>query len=273
MRIENVDCYFTIAKQHLICEDYALAGTEPFPHLIVCDGCSSSVRTDVGARIVAASAQKTLRDHAAAYPGTLPSYTDFGYATIHRARHVAELLDLPATCLDATLLIAMPVQDEVHVYLYGDGYVATVNQQGALTFTQIAYSGNMPYYLSYWGDLPRKAGYVAVQQGGQEALTITTYQDGQAETRAQPYDTPVELTFAMPDATLVALMSDGVASFMAVEQNTKIPTRDVIAQLVSYKTTKGDFVKRRARRMIKEYEKQGIAPTDDVSIATLLISH
>jgi hypothetical protein len=41
--------------------------------------------------------------------------------------------------------------------------------------------------------------------------------------------------------------------------------RDILTQLVAYKTTKGDFVKQRTRRMVKEYEKQGIYPIQQVN--------
>ena len=61
MAVENLDWYFTIAKQHVVCEDYALTGWEPVPYTIVCDGCSSSEHTDVGARVLAWSAKKALQ--------------------------------------------------------------------------------------------------------------------------------------------------------------------------------------------------------------------
>jgi hypothetical protein len=51
MLIENLDYYCAIGRQHTACEDYAIAGTSPIPHLIVCDGCSTSQMTDIGARV------------------------------------------------------------------------------------------------------------------------------------------------------------------------------------------------------------------------------
>ena len=273
-RIANLDCYFTIAKPHLVCEDYALTGAAPTPHLIVCDGCSSSENTDVGSRIIALSARKALYEHFTAAAGrNPPAYSDFGYAVINRARHVADLLGIAPACLDATLLAAFPYHNHLYVYIYGDGYVTTIDRAGQFAVTQLAYSQNMPYYLTYWLDPARRERYLQANQAGQAVVTVTEYRDGQEQVRKSNYDAPLVFPFALSECQILALTSDGVGSLLAAEANGKIPAWEILRQLVAYKTTKGDFVKRRARRMLKEYEKQGIYPSDDLSIATLLVSH
>lgn len=273
MSVENLDCYFTIAKQHIICEDYAISEMAPIPHLIVCDGCSSSRNTDIGARILATSAKKSLGEcfEDTAYM-ELPSYGDFGYTILNRARHVTELLGLESACLDATVLLAMPYHGNIHVYVYGDGYIVTVNREGDLAYMSFSYEKNMPYYLTYWTDKARREMYLTSNRDGKGVVTITEYREGQKNLRHMDCDSPLTFTFVMNEYRLLALTSDGVSSFLSIEENKKIPVKDVLEQLVAYKTTKGDFVKRRTRRMIKNYEKQGIYPMDDLSIATLLIS-
>jgi serine/threonine protein phosphatase PrpC len=271
MPIENLDYYFAIARQHTACEDYAIAGTSPIPYIIVCDGCSTSPMTDIGARILAASAKKSLQEYFAADHTGLPSYGDFGYTTINRARHIIDLLGLESTCLDATLLAAIPYHNEIHVYVYGDGYIITVNTQHELSYIQLSYIQNMPYYLTYWIDKGRRDLYLQANQEGKDAMTVLAQRGKQEEVRKMNSDTPLVFMFGMNEYLYVALASDGVSSFFAAEENKKIAVREILTQIVSYKTTKGDFVKRRAKRMFKEYEKQGIYPTDDVSIATLLI--
>lgn len=274
MLIANLDSYFTIAKPHLVCEDYAGTSIEPVPHIIVSDGCSSSVNTDIGARLLAASATKALREHfGASAPENLPSYTDFGYAIINRARHVADVLGLNLDCLDATVLVGVPYHGNVHVYAYGDGCLVQVDREGTLRAMQLSYQKNMPYYLSYWIDKPRRESYLASNQGGKAVLTIRQTTAQHEEIIQCDYDAPLVFSFALATTRLVALASDGVSSFYQAETQIKIPVWDVCTELVGYKTTKGDFVKRRVRRMLKDYEQQGIAPTDDLSVATLLISH
>jgi len=271
--IENLDWYFTIGKPHIVCEDYALTGTAPLPHIIVCDGCSTSEHTDIGVRIVAMSARKSLREHFEALQSNLPSYADLGHAVVNRARQVADLLGLESSCLDATLMLAFPYREQIQVYIYGDGYITTVDRKGIFAYLKFAYEQNMPYYLTYWIDKSRRDVYLKTNQEGNAVLTLAEYRDGHEDVRTLNYDAPLVFTFARHDYQLIALTSDGVSSFLAVEENRKIPVLDILQQLVAYKTTKGDFVKRRTRRMLKEYEKQGIYPSDDVSVATLLIGN
>lgn len=273
MIIEHLDSYFTIARHHFVCEDYACTSVEPVPHILVCDGCSSSVNTDIGARLLAASATKALCEHFSdSMPENLPSYADFGYAIITRARHVAEVLGLNRDCLDATVLVGIPYHDSVCVYAYGDGCIISINRDGMLSVMQLSYHNNMPYYLSYWIDTPRRESYLANNQGGKGVVTLHAATDQQDARNQLDYDAPLLFPFESAATRLVALASDGVSSCYQAEQQLKIPVWDVAAELMRYKTTKGDFVKRRTHRMLKGYEQQGIVPTDDLAVATLLIN-
>lgn len=274
MTIENVDSYFTIARQHLVCEDYALAQREPVPHILVSDGCSTSEQSDIGARLLTLSASKTIHEYVTtSQADDLPTYGDVGHAIINRARHVADILGLRPNALDATMLLAFPQRGQVHVYVYGDGCILTVNLAGEVGVLQFTYANNMPYYLSYWIDHPRRESYVAYNQEGNAVLTLRQWQGSQEDVRTCDYDTPQVFSYALHTYRLIALCSDGIGSLYQPETQTKVSVPEVAARLVGYKTTKGDFVKRRVRRMLKEYEQQGIALTDDLSVATLLIGH
>ena len=272
MSIKNLDAYFTIARQHLICEDYAFTAVDPIPHIVLSDGCSSSVSTDIGARILAASANKTLREHFEneSFEG-LPSYTDFGYAVANRARHAVDMLGLPAHALDATLLLAIPYHHQIHVYAYGDGYILTRDTDGHIGAVQLSFADNMPFYLSYWLDKARREGYIEANGGGKGVLTIQGIQNNDEQIRTADYDAALIFPFNLNAFSAIALASDGVASFMSIEEQQRIPDIDIIEQLLAYKTTKGDFVKRRVRRMLKTYANDYIHPTDDLAVATLLI--
>ena len=272
MSIKNLDAYFTIARQHLICEDYAFTVFDPIPHIVLCDGCSSSASTDIGARIVAASASKTLREYFENESSEgLPSYTDFGYAVANRARHVNDMLGLPAHALDATLLLAVPYHRQIHVYVYGDGNILTRDIDGQMGAVQLSFADNMPFYLSYWLDKARREGYIEANDGGKNTLAIRGLHDYDEEIRNADYDAALIFLFDLNAFSAIALASDGVSSFMSIEGQQRIPDIDIIKQLLAYKTTKGDFVKRRVRRMLKTYAKDGIYPTDDLAVATLLI--
>ena len=270
MPVENLDSFFIIARQHMVCEDYAVASLHPNPHLIMCDGCSTSPNTDIGARILAMSAQRFLKEHFKISAQTCLSYYELGYGTINTAKQIIELLELDISCLDATLMIAVPFRDVLQVYVYGDGYVTAVNASDELVYTNIAYEQNMPYYLSYWIDEERKSLYLLYNRGGEKVVTLTKCYNDQKHVQVLDYNAPLTFTFPGDTYSLAALMSDGVASFLSLEDNQKIPVNEVLKQLVAYKTTKGDFVKRRTKRMLKNYSRQNIYPTDDVSVAAIL---
>ncbi len=273
MSVENLDWYFTIAKQHIVCEDYALTGWEPIPYAIVCDGCSSSEHTDVGSRILAWSAKKALQSSCSDSGHPIPAYHDFGSAVIKNARVSIELLNLNSSCLDVTLLLAFYVQGCCYVYVYGDGYVVTIDTSGKRAYKKVAYDKNMPYYLTYWVDNSRRELYISVNEDEHEVMTLTEYVDDRQGITRMNYDAPLVFTFPENEYRLVALASDGASSLVSLEGNQKIPVQEVLEKLVAYKTTKGEFVKRRTRRMLKNYSKRDISPTDDFSIATMLMNY
>ncbi len=270
---ENLDWYFTIARQHIVCEDYALAGWDPVPYVMVCDGCSSSENTDVGARLLAWSAKKALQECWRDTESSLPAYDEFGYTVVKNARASVDLLNINSSCLDATLLLAFYVRECCYVYVYGDGYIISVDLSGKLAYRKVSFEKNMPYYLTYRINEGRRMAYVSVNKGETEVKTLFEYVGEQEHASRMNYDAPLILTFPEDEYQLVTLVSDGGSSLISVEDNKKIPVREVLEQLVAYKTTKGEFVKRRAKRMLKNYDKRGISLTDDLSIATMLLSH
>ncbi len=272
MAVINLDWYLASSPQHPICEDYALTGASPQPYLIVCDGCSSSTHTDVGARIMAWSAKRILEQITGDASQPFPTYHDFGAAVAEHARASVTRLGAPLTCLDATLLVASVYADVCTVAVYGDGYVGSQDGAGQMTLRRVAYRQNMPYYLSYWHDEARRDCYVAAQSGGATACTVTTELDNVSQSAEQPYNAPLTWTFPLAETRLVTIASDGVAALLDQAQNQAIPARVVMTDLLAYKTTKGEFVKRRAKRMLKEYEKNGVALIDDLAVATLLLA-
>jgi hypothetical protein len=181
-------------------------------------------------------------------------------------------MGIAPNCLDATAMLAFPYHGIMHVYTYGDGYIITKNQEGILNYRQLSYEHNMPYYLSYWMDQARREAYLEKNRGGKAVLTIREYDDTGESISQVNYDTPAIFSFEAETCTLLTLASDGAKSFFRIHEQEGIPVKDVLEQFVAYKTTKGAFVKRRVKRLLKEYAKQDIYPTDDVAVATLLIN-
>ncbi|GAK51566.1 hypothetical protein U14_02811 [Candidatus Moduliflexus flocculans] len=265
-----VDGFFTIARQHRVCQDYAIAAAEPLPLLALSDGCSSSPDTDIGSRLLVKSAEKVIRSTTPASTSSLPTYQELGSAILANAVAAAECLALRRSALDATLLLAFAHSDAVTVMMYGDGYLAAMRKDGSLEYISVSYNDNMPYYLNYWTDEPRKRQYLAESHNGKEVVSITTYSGQQQETRRADYDAPLVWTFPASDYRLVALCSDGVTAFSSIETGQIAPVNQILEGLLTFKTTAGEFVTRRAKRLLKELDKQNIFPADDLSVAAML---
>ena len=271
MQVKNLDCFFSRAKQHVVCQDYALSGTLPQPFLILCDGCSSSQHSDVGARLLAMGAKKFLTAHGSNLASSPSSYHDMGLAIIHTARKAAEQLGLEISALDATLLLAFPREEGIQVYAYGDGYIAAIGRSDELQYKRISFRENMPYYLNYWTDEKRRSLYLQHNQQKKNALRLERITETEQQKEILAYDAALSFIFSPEDYALVALLSDGMAAMSSITENRLLPEREVLKQLLIYKTTKGGFVQRRARRFLKNCNKQDIYPTDDLSLAVMLL--
>jgi len=261
-----VDGFFTIARQHRVCQDYAIASVESLPLLALSDGCSSSPETDIGSRILVKNAEKAL----CLFAPNAVSYQELGAAILANTVAAAECLALRRSALDATLLLAFAHGDAVTAMMYGDGYLAAIRRDGGLEYISVAYAENMPYYLNYWSDEARNAQYLAANRGGKGVLSITTRRGETEETEFRDYDAPLVWTFPASDYRLVALCSDGVAAFSSLETGKLAPVEQMLEGVLRYKTTAGEFVTRRAKRLLKELDKQGIFPADDFSVAVML---
>jgi hypothetical protein len=252
------DHYRTGKSRHKSCEDYTLSGSEPMPYLIVCDGCSSSPQTDIGAMLLAVSARNHIREMITS-DSVPPDYHTFGHEVIRRAAASAALLGIPQPSLDATLLAAVYIGGHVFVYVYGDGFVITTGRDG-VHIHEIRFESNAPYYLSYLLNQDRRNAY---QRELDKPKIIA---DGQ--TINLPYHAPVFFDFQADELSLLMLGSDGLSSFTDMQGN-PLAAREVIEEFIAFKNFKGEFVKRRAKRAITEFEKRLVVNTDDLSVAAM----
>src|SRR4030042_761976 len=157
----QADCYFTSSQRpKKNCQDFALCGLEPFPYVIVCDGCSSSRNTDLGARILSFASKKMI-DFLKIYPDEDLSkvYQGFGNIVSTVSESTIKMLNLDTTCLDSTLIIAFEWNKKAYVFMYGDGCVFSLHKNGKRNIEVISYVGSAPYYLSYLVDKDRLRSY------------------------------------------------------------------------------------------------------------------
>ena len=239
----------------MICQDYVLSGTKPVPYIIVSDGCSSSERTDVGARIIVHLAEKYLNLNAEQTEKI--EYIPMGKWIIGRAKETAERLGLHPTSLDATLMIAWSTGENIRIHVYGDGIIGLIDKSGNLKKIEIGFTGNAPYYLSYLSDsfrekTYRESGFVKV-----------------IENNVTPPDTPSIFLFSIREYPIVVLASDGLGSFVD-KSGAKADASDILCEFTAFKNVNGLFLKRRVKRAVRDLEKNGWMHYDDISVAAML---
>lgn len=258
----NANSAYYIGHEHTICEDYALAEVDPYlAYAIVCDGCSASQDVDLGARVLALSAKRTLR-----FDCEYPS-EKFGRYTIQNAARVYDIFpSLHPQALDTTLLAAWVYNNTLTAYLFGDGVLI----HKAKTFVKsihIQLTSGAPDYLSYLLDSGRMAAYKAIKDNKKEV--VTRVNDVVTTEIYEPFK-PFIYTCPVEEGDVIAVISDGINSFRRADY-TPIPWQDLVVEFTGFKTTEGEFVSRRISAFKRKCLKEGITFSDDISIASIIV--
>lgn len=282
----NTDSYFEIGTSHNICEDYALSGTtDTVAYAIVCDGCSSSKHSDVGARLLAHIAKDLILyfDKVKLFGNIqfIESFIDtFKVMAVKKCMEVKSTLCFTADFFDATLLMAICTPSHTILASWGDGYFILQNKTEKHV-TKINFLSGAPYYLSY--DLSESKAKAYNQEYGSGDLIVThTKIKGDTEILiATEQLSPVSYsqfrilsnnTDSFYDT--IILCSDGLATYQSaprVEQKT-YTTVGMLGHLTGYKDMVGQFVIRRMWAFKNLCMKEGIIHKDDISCSAIHIS-
>lgn len=267
----NSDFAFSIGKSHDICQDYATDYSPYGGHqIIVCDGCSSSVMTDVGARVLALTMAQVISK----FDGeNFDAIKNIGARRFDNA--MSSLLDMfspsadpkQQTIYDATLLAAKVCEGRVFIMVVGDGCIVLTYRNGQKEVVDISTRTGYPLYMSYYIFDSRMASFRELDDG----VKVFTYRygdDGVLENSERTEESkPLLFSYDCGELTALSLMSDGVHSFK--EESESVVPHLIIDGLTSFKGYKGRFVQRRMNRFEKDCAKRGWYHLDDVSIATL----
>jgi hypothetical protein len=267
------DCASHIGKTHRICQDYAVAGsTNDGAFVVLADGCSSSPDTDIGARLVAQSARGLLPEPTA----SAADWVAYHDAAIHKAVDCAEILGLPMTCLDATLLTVIASNSVVAACCHGDGVVVLGRQDGGLEVFAISYAASYPFYPSYRLDKARGRQW-DVQVGNEKR--VQSWRLGPEGVRTEDIRlsrSDLELfTGAAEDYRFAAVLSDGAQSFTeTLETDTSRTPRsvsllDVLTNLMAFKSSRGEFVQRRVTAFLKDCAVRRRPHQDDFALGVV----
>jgi len=289
----KIDSFLKIGHSHEQCQDYILTGTDPCPYIILADGCSQAKDSDIGARLLCHTALKYLKKNQSRLDRLDPP-EKVGQDIIVDAAfalkvHFNNMID----CLDSTLIIAYKFQGYYHIYIYGDGIIFSVDPDNIINFSRIYYQPNAPGYLRY-----RIDGYENYQNSNIVKFTDTHY-------GVQSYNSmePWHHIIHEGDIKILLVASDGVESFIYNDQviyktlynelrhvvlndsprgsitempkiiedtiNPKIKElnwENVVGEMIAFKNTNGVFLKRRVKKVMKNYLKKGFINDDDLSI-------
>jgi len=260
----NTDHYVIGKNRHRPCEDYAISGLEPIPYVIVSDGCSSSSGSHIGAMLLTLAARRRMQEIIKA--GEIFAYETFGKSVIENAAQISRMLNLPDTVLDATLLTAWVEDEHISVFVYGDGFViAKPHAETMPRIVEISLETNAPYYLSYQLNEERNHRYELEMQGKK----IIRCAD---ESVSLVHNAPVTYSFSVQEFSTVLIASDGLSSFTG-SCGSAVPSSDLICEFTAFRNYAGEFLKRRAKRVISGCEKKSVVQTDDVSLAAIYISY
>lgn len=293
----SADAFFRMGSTHSICQDYAIAGTwSGLSCAIVSDGCSGADGrggmpdsasgapfTDWGARLLVQAARSRLKSIAEGYFSTRD--------VIWSAKERAQLIGMPASALDATLLVAVQTPTGgVQVFSTADGVVAWRDRSGYVRYESIRFARGMPRYLSYLLDPDRharlfeKEGESDDLLAGSLEITSNVYEPNEGwgpqllQTEFFTSETPYERAKFLSSGAdfssnssvdVVALFSDGVESFVDRDQN-PVPLETVLVELLALKNLHGQFVTRRCKKFLEKVcAERGWRHTDDFSMAAV----
>jgi len=269
------DCVSLIGSSHKICQDYSYADKDV---IIVSDGCSSSKDTDIGARILTHCAKQILTGREVL---RIPSWWDLGCDVTRAAQQAKNQMGLDMTVLDATLIAALRIDDRVIIYAYGDGTIAIADPDGfTYNIIDISFFSGAPYYLSYLLSSSRIERYQEEFPEGKKVSRSTVWcgpawalaKQDTMDTEFNNFDDPFVYTIEhLKPGAKVAIFTDGLGTFTNDNGTIKPTQKWLVHDLMGFKNYNGEFVKRRATRVMKERMACNCQPYDDFSMAAMTI--
>lgn len=281
----NSDFAFSIGSSHDICQDYATNyNRHNLNQIVVCDGCSSSLMTDIGSRVLALAAQ----DCTQFFPPGGIYFKDriekfLNMIAMRFLSAMTSLFKTPEpytkeeTMYDATLLIGKLMDDGTFsILVVGDGAIAIERKDGTWWFINIVSTSGYPYYLSYHIFNDRMEAFKKKYEG------VTIFHEDeinpnkwQSDLVIEEDDRPIFYNFKLDNIKSISLLSDGICSFKKrviteTSQNIEsIGFKETIQELIQFKGRKGRFVQRRLNKFERQCQERGWYHTDDLSIATM----
>jgi hypothetical protein len=269
------DHSFHIGEQHLKngkpCQDYADSGmlSDSVAYAIVSDGCSSGGKTDIGSRLMVLATEQALREQ---FNPVVPRLNAIKDARDAYLRSWRDSLHLENKDLLATGLFIAADTNQCVVNIAGDG-VLVIKTDGYIIAKKYEWRKNTPFYPAYNLIPEQKESFVALHEKAAGALTIETWSLDADTTELNNVET-ISVTEGVGEDSfiisemnglvdLAAVMSDGVLQVDGVDW------KDVVQELVAFKSMSGQFAVRRMNRFLAQAKEAGRGPIDDIAYAVI----
>ncbi len=263
------DSYYHIGSTHLNsgkpCQDYALSGLrEGAAYAVVADGCSSGGHTDVGARLLTLSVAQAIHEHREILTHSKVMMSG-----------LREILGLSWHDMLATCLYARVTPDDSFVLAYGDGIIAHKEVGGKIYLSQLEWMDNRPFYSAYSGE--HLLNFIQDHGGDVNAKRLLLKKWEYIPNNGFHHIADQEFTLGegmegirvhleeLEEIDCIAIFSDGAAEIDGLDW------KEAVVQLLAFKTVEGEFAKRRMMRVIKDAQKNGRGPMDDIAYAVIRI--
>jgi hypothetical protein len=264
------DHYFTIGSTHTVCQDYAASGGN---WIALSDGCSGSTCSDFGSRLLTRITGHMLTACQQLTPDRLVR------AVLRQAHRAARQIYLPEASLDATLFAAWYHDDRFSILTAGDGVLALTLKNGESWIISLEYPSGYPFYCNYLTNPGRLRDF----SSSSPCVAVKCFyrSDNEYQCTGKPeWLIPIEsipwiYTVNIPSASVewCAIFSDGVHSFVTRSSRegrmNPVFFKDIVQELIRYKSFTGEFAARRTRRVLKEMAVENCTNQDDLSVAVM----
>jgi serine/threonine protein phosphatase PrpC len=233
---------------------------------IVSDGCSSAEYSEIGAQVLCHTTKNILMVYYDLFlnGSVTPEFIAQLLATSIRAKadEVRKIYPISRDSLQATLLIAVMINDFMFTFVWGDGIIIRCWNKST-TVSEIDYPDtNAPVYLM--------TDIEAYKRKFEDKLNkrLTNYNPCKS-TGLLPFDEPYVDYRKVGSGDLFILCTDGFTQYQ--DQNKKpIEVTSIIPSILDYPNYNGQFVKRTMNFMKRDLARKGWAHSDDIGIATLI---
>lgn len=232
----EINTFSVIGKDHKVCQDYSISGLDPFPYIIISDGCSSGIDTDVGSRIISNIAKKNI--HLLKF-----NYEKFIETTMIQSKAIASLMGLKKESLLATLYIIIKLEDKLLVLSIGDGDII-YKKDNEIISINFEYENNIPYYPIYIGKILENKNNLIINKNNNIEIKEFTHIN--------------YMEISLENLDWIICSTDGLHSFTDGSSLYKD-----LSLITDFKQFKGEFVERKMKRFIKTVSKEGFQNDDD----------